>query len=72
MIPFYKSAHIFVMPSLTETFGIVFIEALSQGLPLIYTKGQGIDGYFPQGFVGYAYNPLDVVNGLLKVSHLWS
>ena len=70
LIPFYRSAHIFVMPSLTETFGIVFIEALSQGLPLIYTKGQGIDGYFPQGFVGYACNPLDVEEITNRIEHI--
>jgi len=70
LIPFYRSAHIFVMPSLRETFGIVFIEALSQGLPLIYTKGHGIDGYFPQGFVGYACNPLDVEEITNRIEHI--
>lgn len=70
LIPFYRAAHIFVMPSLRETFGIVFIEALSQGLPLIYTKGHGIDGYFPQGFVGYACNPLDVEEITNRIEHI--
>lgn len=54
---FYDRADIFVMPSLRETFGTVYIEALSQGLPVIYTREQGIDGYFEQGSVGYACNP---------------
>ena len=60
LISFYRSGHVFVMPSFNETFGLVYIEALSQGLPLIYTRGQGIDGYFPQGYVGYACNPVDI------------
>ena len=30
---------------------------MSQGLPVIYTRGQGFDGYFPDGHVGYAVNP---------------
>lgn len=34
----------FVMVSHSETFGLVYVEALSQGLPIVYTKGQGIDG----------------------------
>src|SRR5690606_36956584 len=34
----------FSMISHTETFGLVFIEALSQGKPLLYSKGQGVDG----------------------------
>ena len=34
------------MLSKKETFGLVYIESLSQGTPIIYTKGEGIDGYF--------------------------
>ena len=43
LINFYKTCDIFIMPSLTETFGLVYVEALSQGLPIIYTKDQGIE-----------------------------
>lgn len=50
---------IFVMPSIHETFGLVYIEAMSQGLPIIYTKGQGVDGYFQQGEVGYSVDCKD-------------
>ena len=56
----YNQADIFVMLSRRETFGTVYIEALSQGLPVIYTKGQGIDGYFAEGFIGYSCNPIDI------------
>ena len=35
-----------VMPSLRESFGMVFIEALFAGLPIIYPKGRAVDGYF--------------------------
>ncbi len=54
-----RKSDIFVMPSIHETFGLVFIEAMSQGLPIVYTKGQGIDGYFKQGEVGFAVDCLD-------------
>ena len=50
----YRNADIFVMPSKYETFGLVYIEAMSQGMPVIYSKGQGIDGYYPNGEIGYA------------------
>lgn len=40
------------MPSHKETFGLVYAEAMSQGLPIIYTKNQGFDGQFPDGYVG--------------------
>jgi len=42
----YQRNYIFAMPSKNETFGLVYIEALLQGLPVLYTSGEGIDGYF--------------------------
>ncbi len=57
---FYDQADIFIMLSHRETFGTVYIEAMSQGLPVLYTKGQGIDGYFEEGRVGYACDSTDV------------
>ena len=39
-----------------KTFGLVYFESMSQGTPLIFTKGQGIDGYFV-GYIGYSVNP---------------
>ena len=53
----YREADIFVMPSFTETFGISYIEAISQGLPVIYTKGEGFDNQFKEGQVGYSVDP---------------
>ena len=35
-----------VVPSRAESFGLVFVEALFAGLPIIYPKGTAIDGYF--------------------------
>lgn len=49
----YRESDIFVMPSITETFGLVYVEAMSQGLPVIYSKGEGFDNQFPEGTVGY-------------------
>ena len=48
-----RQANAFVMVSKPETFGLVYVEALSQLLPIIYAQGQGFDGYYPDGFVGY-------------------
>ena len=55
----YRQADIFVMPSFTETFGLVYAEAMSQGLPVVYTRGQGFDGQFSEGTVGYSVNSRD-------------
>lgn len=54
LINVYKDADIFVMPSINETFGLVYAEAMSQGVPVLYTKNQGFDGQFDEGVVGYS------------------
>ena len=53
----YQHADIFIMPSINETFGLVYIEAMSQGTPVIYTKGTGIYGYFKEGEIGFGVDP---------------
>lgn len=53
----YDRADVFCMPSLRETFGLVYIEAISRCLPIIYSQGQGVDGYFEEGQYGYSCNP---------------
>ena len=59
LIKHYRKADVFVLASHTETFGLVYAEAMSQGLPVIYTRGQGFDGQFPEGEVGYAVSDTD-------------
>lgn len=64
LIEYYRNADVFIMPSRTETFGLVYVEAMSQGLPVLYTRGQGFDGHFADGVVGYGVddkNPFDIV-----------
>lgn len=62
LIELYRSADIFVMPSIYESFGLVYVEAMSQGLPVIYSKNQGFDGQFPEGKVGYAVDNKEVTS----------
>lgn len=57
LIETYRRNDIFVMPSLMETFGLVYAEALSQGLPIVYSRGQGFDGQFPEGYAGFSCDP---------------
>lgn len=58
LLELYRKSDIFIMPSIRETFGISYIEALSQGLPIIYSKGRGVDGVFERN-AGYPANPDD-------------
>ena len=57
LIGLYRESDIFVLPSYEETFGLVYAEAMSQGLPVLYTRGQGFDGQFPEGMAGFAVDP---------------
>jgi glycosyltransferase involved in cell wall biosynthesis len=59
LMSIYRQHDIFLMPSLKETFGVSYIEAMSQGLPVVFTRGQGIDGYFPPGGVAEGVDPLE-------------
>ncbi len=55
----YKGSDIFVLPSENETFGQVFIEAMSCGLPVIGTKVGGIPEIISDSYNGYLVAPDD-------------
>lgn len=59
LLELYRTSNIFVMPSFHETFGLVYAEALSQGLPVVYSRGQGFDTQLPEGTVGFHVDPYD-------------
>jgi len=64
-----KENHVFAMVSISETFGLVYLEALSQGLPILYSKDRGIDGVLPQK-IGEGVDPKSnesIVQGLEKI-----
>lgn len=59
----YRNADVFAMPSRHETFGLTYVEAMSQGLPVIYTRREGFDGRYPEGYIGYSV-PLGNIEAL--------
>ncbi|MDT4011637.1 glycosyltransferase, partial [Staphylococcus simulans] len=65
IVEIMKNMLVFIMVSFTETFGLVYLEALTQNLPVIYTKNEGFDKYFEEGYVGYSVNPTNN-NELIK------
>lgn len=67
LLELYCQCSVFAMPSYSETFGLVYLEALSQNLAVIYSKGQAIDGMFPP-MVGEAVipNSTESIQGALR------
>lgn len=75
LLDVYRSNDIFILPSINETFGLVYPEAMSQGLPVIYSKNQGFDGRFAEGEVGFsvnASNHVEISNRVLDILENYS
>ncbi|MGB7371036.1 glycosyltransferase [Erythrobacter sp.] len=51
-----------VLPSIRESFGLVFIEALFAGTPIIYPAGTAIDGYFDDADFALSVNARSAVS----------
>ena len=57
LIDIYRTHDIFLLPSVNETFGRAYAEEMTQGLPILYTNGQGFDNNFQDGQAGYSVYP---------------
>lgn len=60
----------FAMPSKRESFGLVFIEALFAGLPIIYPRNASVDGYFdglPFAISVDAHSPREIIAAIRHV-----
>ncbi|MDW8083047.1 MAG: glycosyltransferase family 4 protein [Sulfolobales archaeon] len=51
----YSCSHVFVLPSLFEAFGMVLIEAMASGLPVIGSRSGGIVDIIYEGVNGYLF-----------------
>lgn len=69
LVKHYLANDFFAMISKTETFGLVYMEALSQGLPLLYTEDQGIDKTFAIKF-GQAVKCNNINHIIAKIDEL--
>ena len=77
----YQLADVFAFPSKNDTFGIVIIEALSQGCPVASYWVPGPQDIIEQGVTGYMSNDLMTSiehclnldrNAIIKKSHHWT
>ena len=55
----YRKAGVLLVPSFHETFGLVYLEAVSQGCPIIYTAGEGVDGLLEGADFARSVDPMD-------------
>lgn len=66
-LPHYRAM---ALPSLNETFGMVYVESLFAGIPVLYTAGTAVDGYLDGLGVAIATPPRDsaaIAAGLLDL-----
>jgi glycosyltransferase involved in cell wall biosynthesis len=50
----------FVLPSSPDTYGMGYVEALLAGVPILWSRNQGVDGFFDGLEVGYRCDPQSV------------
>ena len=70
MISFYKSMDVIVLPSLNEAFGLVFIEAISLGTPVLVSSQFGALTFINEDYTGFSefiFNPLSVDDLIVKL-----
>lgn len=73
-VELYNLCDLFILPSKNEGFGIVFIEALSCGIPIIAPDGFGCREALLDGDLGYLVDPDDIdamaskIISILKIS----
>jgi glycosyltransferase involved in cell wall biosynthesis len=58
----YKNASVFVMPSLSEPFGLVFLEAMGYKLPCIGSNVDAMPEIIVDETTGFLVNPNDVLS----------
>jgi len=57
---YMAACKVFCLPSWSEGFGIVYLEAMAHGKPVIAVKGQGIDQVIRENSTGLLVEPKDV------------
>jgi len=68
LIALYRQSDLFVMPSLRDSFGYVFLEAMTQGVPCIGTDFNAMPEIIQHGKTGYVIplnNPESLANAIL-------
>jgi D-inositol-3-phosphate glycosyltransferase len=71
VIPFYKALDVFAMPSHGETYGMVTLEAMASGTPVVGVNREGTKELLQSGMLGWLHNLDDeagFVNHILAIA----
>lgn len=63
---------VFSLPSWRETLGLVYLEAMAHGKPIIGCRGQGVDGLTIDGETGWMVKPRDLESLVQAIDSLLS
>ena len=63
----FASADLFVMPSQTETLGLVLLEAMASGCPVVACRAGGIPDAVEDGVTGFLFDPGHLVQTVQRV-----
>jgi glycosyltransferase involved in cell wall biosynthesis len=68
----YREARLAVLPSEYEAFGLVLLEALAQGTPVVASRVGGIPEFVPDGRAGLLVPPNDAGALARAIEQLWT
>lgn len=72
VLEYMSKSDVFILPSVDETLGMVYLEAMSQGCITVGTLNEGVDGVIKNGENGFLIEPTvkAVKNVVLKIKSL--
>jgi glycosyltransferase involved in cell wall biosynthesis len=68
----YASADAFIFPSRTETLGLVLLEAMAAGTPVVAARSGGIPDIVTDGVNGYLFDPADEEGAIAATQRLFA
>ncbi len=69
-LPFFKAIDIFAMTTKKETFGMVTVEAMASGVPVIAANSGGSIEILEHGKLGQLYTPMNLPDFLEKITEM--